>query len=711
MRSCLRVSFLLPAVFVGLSVVIVVALGLSSYLSFLENSKSVTLDNLSVIEKIRLERLNRVFSSIEQDIDSLQKDKVVVSGLKTLAKGVEFFVERGDDPQALLRESYITNNPHPVGQRHLLDQSKSKERYDRFHKNYHPSLRRAAERAGYDDILLIDTAGQVVYSVYKNDDFAVNVTQGAWAQTPLAAVHQKVMNNPQDLVFADYAPYPSAGGGKQAFVGAPVFAGDKLSGVLVVALPRGRLGAVVADVTGLGETGEALLVGADGLLRTATRFGRLGTPAVASEAIALALSGQTGVFEEERTDGTSVLVSYAPVDFKGTRWALLVDMSADEALAASRDLGMMILALSVGILAGAVVVGVFFARSLAKPLSQCVADITALTDGRLSIEIANTGRSDEAGDIARGLAVFKTAIDEKQRAEEQERQEVIKREERAKQFEILVADFGVKSADVLDTVSKTATQMTKISDELLMSAGENSTRAATVATASEEAATSVQSVATATEQLNASIGEVNNQVKGASRIAGEAAEAVSENLNTISQLEKSSGRIGEVVGLISDIANQTNLLALNATIEAARAGEAGKGFAVVASEVKSLANQTAKATEDIAQQVSDIRETSKNAIDAINGVGATVRQLGETSDQVAQSVEQQVAATSEISRSVQEVSTGTGEVTENIHGVSSASEQTDQAARSVSQVADALSNSVVSMRDLLDTFSRQIKQL
>ena len=472
-----------------------------------------------------------------------------------------------------------------------------------------------------------------------------------------------------------------------------------------------RLNAIMTDVTGLGETGEVRLFGADGLLHANSRFAKAGTTVLASEANALALSGQRGTLREVRADGRAYEVAYTSFDFQGARFGVVIDMAEEEALAAAHQLELVILVTGAGVLVVAVIAGVLFARSLVVPLSRSVAEMGTLAEGDHGIEISGAERLDEVGDIARGLAVFKAAAIRQAEMAEQERAMVRARQDRAEAIEAVLASFEESSVGMLEEVSHSLSDMSARSDQLLSSADDARVRSSAVAAAAEQASASTQTVASAAAELHASIEEINRQSLESGSLARSAVSEVQANIETIRQLAESSGRIGEVVGLISDIAEQTNLLALNATIEAARAGEAGKGFAVVASEVKSLANQTAKATEDISGQVSEIQSVTQGVVRAIEGFGQTVEKMNELSTSVTQSVEQQGHATAEVSHSVQEISTGTKDVTENIHGLGESSARTDTDARAVNSVAGELTTRVTALRELIRTFSTDINAI
>ena len=262
--------------------------------------------------------------------------------------------------------------------------------------------------------------------------------------------------------------------------------------------------------------------------------------------------------------------------------------------------------------------------------------------------------------------------------------------------------------DVVGIVASAASELEATAQSMSATAEETSQQSAAVASASEQATNNVNSVASASEQLATSISEISRQVTHSTEIATRAVAEAEQTNETVKTLAEASQKIGAVVALINDIASQTNLLALNATIEAARAGEAGKGFAVVASEVKSLANQTAKATEEIAAQISTVQGVTDDAVRAIEGIGGTISQVSETATTIAAAVEEQGAATAEISRNVQEASAGTQEVTSNINGVAEAAGETGRSVSEVLESAGSLSKHAESLRGEVDAFLKNI---
>ncbi|MDP2697611.1 methyl-accepting chemotaxis protein [Thalassospira sp.] len=326
-----------------------------------------------------------------------------------------------------------------------------------------------------------------------------------------------------------------------------------------------------------------------------------------------------------------------------------------------------------------------------RPMTQVAGVIDHLEKGNLTVTVPYLDRSDEIGLIARALEEFKSASARMQEAEREKLATEHRASEDRNRTRLQLADEFEKSVgQIVGSVTKSATSMESVSRQMRSAADESSHQATVVAAAADEASANVQTVAAATEELSASIHEISEQVSKSSTIASTAVSEAERANTMVAGLADAADKIGAVVSLINDIASQTNLLALNATIEAARAGEAGKGFAVVAQEVKNLANQTARATDDIAQQVGSIQEETRQTVGAIEKVSETISSINEIATAIASAVEQQGAATAEISGNIQQASAGTNEVSSSIGIVRTASQQTGEAASNVQQGATEL---------------------
>jgi methyl-accepting chemotaxis protein len=332
-------------------------------------------------------------------------------------------------------------------------------------------------------------------------------------------------------------------------------------------------------------------------------------------------------------------------------------------------------------------------RSISTALSAMVRAMTGLAGGDATIAIPGLGRKDEVGEMAGAVQVFKTNMVETERLRaEQSESEARQVQQRKADMHRLADAFEGAVGEIVETVSSAATELEAAARTLTTTAERSQELAGAVAAASEEASTNVQSVASASEEMSSSVNEISRQVQESSRVANDAVEQAQKTNDRVGELSKAAARIGDVVELINTIAGQTNLLALNATIEAARAGEAGRGFAVVASEVKALAEQTAKATGEISQQIGGIQAATQESVGAIREIGHTIGRMSEISSTIAAAVEQQGAATQEISRNIQHASEGTSQVSFNIADVQRGAGETGSASAQVLSSAQSLSS-------------------
>jgi len=346
-----------------------------------------------------------------------------------------------------------------------------------------------------------------------------------------------------------------------------------------------------------------------------------------------------------------------------------------------------LLALAIGLAVGAIML---VSRRVITPLNTIRDAMLKVAGGDLAVDSGYLDRQDEIGALAGALETFKQQANEKLKIEAQERERNAGASARQRAVETYVGEFEGAVRKTLGELSEASGEMRKTSGDLSAVSRQTNDRVQVAGKASNDASMSVDSVAAAAEELSASINDISQQAAHAAGIASRAVTQARETDGTVQGLQKSAGRIGEVVGLINTIAQQTNLLALNATIEAARAGEAGRGFAVVASEVKSLASQTAKATEEISEQIADIQKVAGDAISAIQTIGGIIGEVNEVATAIAAAVQEQGAATQEITRSTQFAAQGTKNVSDNITGVKSDADAAAAAADNVKHASEML---------------------
>ena len=361
-----------------------------------------------------------------------------------------------------------------------------------------------------------------------------------------------------------------------------------------------------------------------------------------------------------------------------------------------------------GLLLG-VLLAIFIARGILRPLAGMTGAMTRLAGGDMSVEIPARENADEIGDMARAVDVFKAnGIEAARRAAEQAADEAGK-QRRAETLARLVTEFEGVVGALTGDLSSAAADLEATAGSMTGTAEQTTDRAASVATAAGQMSANVQTVSASAEELGASIGEISRQVSHSAAIASQAARDAERTDTIVRALAENARGIGDVVSLIGSIAGQTNLLALNATIEAARAGDAGKGFAVVATEVKSLATQTAKATGDIGRQIAEIQTATKSAVEAIAGISVTIADVSRIAAGIAAAVEQQGAATQEIARSVQQAALGAQDVTSNIADVSQAANDAGAAAAQVLGASGALSRQAAGLSTAVGRFIEGVR--
>jgi methyl-accepting chemotaxis protein len=332
-----------------------------------------------------------------------------------------------------------------------------------------------------------------------------------------------------------------------------------------------------------------------------------------------------------------------------------------------------------------------------------------LSDGDLESEIHRSSQHDEIAAIANSLQIFRESMIEARALSADQDKDRTAKAERASRVESRIVEFEAAVRNALDGLQKSATSMQTTAQNMSTTADRSSALVNAVASAAEETSVNVQTVSSGTEELSTSIAEIGRQVITSAEIARKAVDEAGQTDATMQGLAENADRISVVVDLIQTIASQTNLLALNATIEAARAGEAGRGFAVVASEVKDLANQTAKATDEIRSQISSMQQVTTSAVGAIRSISSTISEINEVTTAIAAAVEQQGAATREIARNIQHAAGGTAEVSSNIIGVSTASAEAGSAAGEVLSASSALRRETDVLRSEIDVFLSNIR--
>jgi methyl-accepting chemotaxis protein len=574
--------------------------------------------------------------------------------------------------------------------------------YRNIHDRYFPVFKQYMEEYGYYDIFLMGPKhGDTYFTVTKEADFG---QRAADIDSSLRDVWQQAAQS-GNVAISDTRPYAPSANAPALFVASPVKENGVTVGVLAFQLSIEAINRIMTERSGMGETGESYLVGPDLLMRSdsyldpenhsvAASFADPEKGRVDTEAANAAIRGESGKRIIIDYNGNPVLSAYTAVAVGDTTWGLLAEIDEAEAFAAIQTLKWetaVIAMVAALLIAG---VAMVISRSISSPVVHGVEMARLMASGDLT-RTMDIQRQDEIGALAQAL-------------------------------NDMSRDLGQMVSDIVTgtrTLTSSSTRLSTVSDQISKSTGEAADRSTNVSAAAEEMTSSMTSVAAATEQataniqmivaaaeeMTATIGEIAGNTARGSETTALAVQQAEDVSTKVGALGRAAEEISNVTDTISDISEQTNLLALNATIEAARAGDAGKGFAVVANEVKNLASQTAKATQEISNQISEMQSRADVSINAVQTISEMVRQISDRASTVAVSAREQTIATNEISRNVQEAAHGTTQVSASISDVTQASNETGSMSTQVLSAANELGAQAKTLSQEVDQFIKRIR--
>ncbi len=641
-----------------------------------------------------------------------------LEALKAFEDGWDNLGYKGNQTK-ILQRLYITDNKPKDGKKEKLDDANDGSEYSQAHAKYHPWFRSFLYARDYYDIFMFDLNGNLVYSVFKEEDYATNVNTGKWKKTDLAHAYSAARKSGKsgDKHFFDFRTYAPSANVPASFISTPVVNhSGRMEGVLVFQMPIGRINSIMQAASGMGTSGETYIVGDDFSMRSDSRFLEKGEKTsilntkVDGATVRAALNGEKGVDIVNDYRGIQVASAYTPFEFLGTKWAIMAEIDKSEMLEPvvimlkQTLIVMFVLAIII------VAVGIFFARMITQPISTITGAMEVLSSGDTSVDVPESDRNDEIGDMAGALEVFKQNRVEADRLSSQQKKEQESQLERSKTLELVTADFESSVSDLINGLAAASTELDATAQSMTGIAAQTTEQTEAMSNVSTSTSENIQTVAGASEELSASIRELSQQVQNTSQSANTATDDVGKASKQIEGLLAASEKIGTVVNLIQDIAEQTNLLALNATIESARAGEAGKGFAVVANEVKSLAQETSSATEQIAEEVNAVQNEVRSAVDAIKNIDRKIQEVSASASAIAAAIEEQNSTTEEITRNTQTSASNMQELNSNVTSVNEAAQTTGSAANDVLSASSELGRQTDTLKQKVATFLTQVKE-
>jgi len=626
------------------------------------------------------------YQAVENFLDSIDRDLETEAANPTVQAALSGFVSswtamEGDRTRAL-QATYITDNPHPEGAKDNLVAAGNNTRYDLVHTRYHGYFRSVLASGGYDDIFLIDTSGNVVYSALKKPDFATGLADGRWQGTDLAAVWKMAMQAaPGEIRFVDFAAYAPAGGADAAFVAAPMFdrTGTR-TGVLAFQMPTDRLNALMQVSEGLGDTGHAFLVGDDGRLRNDLRFEGAATAGTPVEGAA---GAETRRFEPATgLMGNPVRRTSLPLDFHDAVWTVNVEADEAELRQPITELAQMLGMQGAGLSLLVIFLGWLVGAAISRPFGHIGRALSGIAGGDLTSDIPHRTRRDDAGDLGRNLENLREKL--LQAEHEREDQQRRTAEQRHVVDTLSASIERLSQGDLTARITETfagdyealrkawngaIVQLNTTIAALITAGREIDGNARDVENASNDLSQKAIEQAANLEQTAAAITELSASVKSTAEAASDAdtvmnrartdatasGNEVKQAMTAMDRISSSSQKITQVTSVIEDLAFQTNLLALNAGVEAARAGEAGRGFAVVASEVRALAQRSSEAAKEINALIQESASNVVSGVDLVEKAGKSFENLIVDFEKVSASVSSIAAAAREQSMGLEEI--------------------------------------------------------
>lgn len=724
--SRLKIRYKLPAFLVGFAVLASTILVTVSTVNYQRNAWITVANRFESIVSDRETVLTALFKSIRADVEVLAQMPSTATATQRISAawgGVS------DSPAETLRQMYISENPNAPDERFKMDRAQKTIPYNIHHATFHPSFRELLVSKGYSDAYLVTVAGDVIYTVAKQDDYGSNLLSGALKDSSLASTFQRIMSAPTDeIVFSDFDRFAPRGNSPMAFVGTQIVASSgQVVGVLILQIPESLVNQIITPSEGLGESTEVFLVAEDGQARSRSRFddGH-------NVLDALTFSTQERVAEQGQVfDRNAVGLRGAPVvalsrqlSIPGVTWFLTVEQERAEVLAPVRNDRWLLILTSPASALLMTAIGWWFARSFLKPIDGLSERMSQISEGKLDAPIPEADRWDEFGHMGKVLQTMQGDLRAAKGAEARRQELQVQQAEVVRhiseglvqlangnlahritnpfddEHEKLRTDFNAALTElngVVRQVADTAGGIRSGSDEISQASDDLSSRTEAQAATLEQTVAALDELTASVKSAAAGAKNVEDIVKQAQGEAQKSDIVVRNAVDAMTKIEQSSEKIAQIISVIDDISFQTNLLALNAGVEAARAGEAGRGFAVVASEVRGLAQRSSQAALEIKNLIS---ESTQHVGDGVNLVG----EAGTSLKSIVERVSHISSLVSEIAEGAAEQSAGLSEINDGVTQLDQVTQQNAAMVEEATAASHLLKSDAGKLADLVAQF-------
>jgi methyl-accepting chemotaxis protein len=655
--------------------------------------------------EIKSEQLKEYFTSLEDDAFLLASNGEVLRSFNEFRSAWQGIDQKNAE---VIRDAYTKKNPFGKDHRDNLIEVNGEERYYDVHSKNHAWFKEIVDRKGLNDIMLIDDAGIVVYSVSKGSDFGAKINEGDWKYT---AVHDIWESNKSkhDIApsISDFKPGQLDDGKQITYVSTNLMQNGKSIGTLILEISSESIYKYLDSAQIPGQATKLYIVGQDYKVRNSI------APDISmeSEQAKLGLSSERGSGFFKDSDGNEVFAAYKPFSFSNLKWSIVAEIDRSEVIQPIKNMALNFMLAGVVVLLLVAGSGLTIANKITLPLKESIKQMARLEAKDTNFVVHYTDQEDEVGDMARALESFRSTALEAQRLSTIHEQEKKLKEVRHQKIESLLVDFRSKSSKIITAFAESAKQLQETAENLSSVIIRAAKQSSTADSSANEASGNVKVIAGAADDIVQSFKKISTQISKTKESVDEAVSKAKNADRETQSLSNASQAIGNVVELINNIAEQINLLALNATIESARAGEAGKGFAVVASEVKNLAQQTTDATHDIAMQIESVQEIANKVVSVLGSITESVSGMNQSSKDIADVINEQNMVTNDISSNIQSASSNVMSVNANISELNSSMNQTKDSIQDLLHSAKSLGHEADSLSKEIQQFLYQIQNV